>query len=100
MPTRETSRTFNLNTVVGLCTLIGGFVAAAFYFAPLQTLPDDMREVKKEVGTMQNVQAVQTDALQRLAKVAEDGANTRREVDRAATEIREVKRRLERLEQR
>lgn len=75
------------------------------YLMPLAVVParveavdQSVKTVRRDVDDMSKVQAVQTDALQRLAKVAEDGANTRRDVDRAATEIQEVKRRLDRLE--
>jgi hypothetical protein len=96
----------NINTLVGLVTLAAMGITAVFFIEPLRTLPDDVHTMKREVQTMSETQAVQTEALKTLADVAKDGREMRRDVDRLDGSMRahdvqlgEVKRRLDKLEQ-
>lgn len=73
---------FNLNSLLILVSIGGCFFTAAFFIAPLKTMPDDVRNVKTDVSEMQKTQAVQTEALKTLAEVAKDGRELRRDFDR------------------
>jgi hypothetical protein len=101
----------NLNTLLLVLSILGAVVTTVFYFAPLRTLPDDMKGVQGHVQLMQQTQAVQTEALKVLADVARDTRDVRREFDRHSieasstlklhdAELKSVGERLDRLEQR
>jgi hypothetical protein len=100
----------NLNTLLLIFSIVGAIVTTVFFFAPLQTLPGDMQGVQKDVQTVQQTQAVQTEALKILAEVAKDARDTRRDFDKHSIEsdakhhatdreLEGVKRRLDRIEQ-
>ena len=104
-PARKPS--INLNT---LLLLLGGIVSTITIgklLLPLAVVPERVEEVgqkvsavRRDVDDMARTQAVQTEALKRLADIAEDARSTRRDVDRHGAEIQEVKRRLDRIESR
>ena len=105
MPPKAETK-LNLNTVLLVLSILGGLGTVLKFLLPLAVVPEKMGRMESSVQTIRSdvddtkrTQAVQTDALQRLAKVAEDSATTRRDVDKVATEVQEVKRRLERLEE-
>jgi hypothetical protein len=107
MPPRQPARGINANTFVIGIPLIAASIGIFRSMAPLAVIPTKVEQVdvsvkamRRDVDDVSKVQAVQTDALQRLAKIAEEGQQMRRDVDKADTEIREVKRRLDRLETR
>ena len=86
---------FNLNSALliggALIPIIGGIWVVAKFLVPLENVPGEVADLKQN-------QIVQTEALKTLADVAADTKETRGEVIRHDTEIREVKRRLDRLE--
>lgn len=82
MTARLRERGFNINSVLILMSIAGGLISAIFYFAPLRTLPEDMRGVQTDVRSIEQTQAVQTEALKTLADVAKDGRELRRDLDR------------------
>jgi len=88
---------FNLNSglLIGgaLIPMVGGIWVVAKFLVPLEDMPAEVADLKRN-------QVVQTEALKTLADVAADTKETRSEVIRHDTEIREVKRRLDRLESR
>lgn len=86
MTERLREKGFNINSVLILMSIAGGLVSAIFYFAPLRTLPEDMRGVQGNVAAIQQTQAVQTEALKTLADVAKDGRELRRDLDRHSAE--------------
>jgi hypothetical protein len=111
MTDRLRDKGWNLNSVLILMSIAGGIASAVFFVAPLRTIPDDMRGVQDDVETIQQTQAVQTEALKTLAEVAKDGRELRRDLDKHSAEsnatIRRhdaeldgVRGRLERLESR
>ncbi len=95
----------NLNTAL---LVLGGIVSTITIgkvLLPLAVVPgqvqavgDSVKEVRRDVDAVARVQAVQTEALKRLADIAAETQSTRREVDRHGAEIQEIKRRLERVE--
>lgn len=107
MPPRTQSRTVNLNTVLAILTMIGMVFGAGRYLLPLAVLPEkvaavdqSLKEVRGNVDELAKVQAVQTDVLRRMAEIAEQSQAMRREVDVTRTELAEVKRRMEKVEER
>lgn len=88
----------NLNTVIGLLSILSVIGTAVFFLAPLKTLPGDVRDMQQDVRDMQQTQAVQTEALKTLADVASDTKTMRRDVDKHEAAIDAVKERLNRLE--
>lgn len=95
----------NVNTVVGLVTLVGMVITGVFFISPLRTLPGDVHEVQNKMEDFSRTQAVQTEALKTLAEVAKDSREMRRDVDRIdgsvrthAVQLGDVTRRLEKLE--
>lgn len=100
MTTRQRAESvgINLNSLLLIFSIIGAIVTTIFFFAPLRTLPSDMKELQIHVQNVQQVQAVQTAALQTLAEVTADSKTMRRDVDSNSTRIEDVRRRLERIE--
>ena len=96
----ERDKGWNLNSALILCGGVGGVVTAAFYFAPLETLPGDVRNLGDKLGKVEQTQAVQTEAIKTLAEVTKENRELRRDTDKNTAEIEGVKRRLERLEAR
>jgi hypothetical protein len=90
----------NLNSVLLIVSIIGAIVTTVFFFAPLRTLPGDMERLQAHMQTVQQVQAVQTAALQTLAEVTADTKTMRRDVDNNTSRIEDARRRLELLERR
>lgn len=103
MPPRH--RLVNTNTfVIGIPMLVG-LIAILRAVWPLAMIPDSVDSLSKGVVSMRiDVdklgigQAIQTDALQRLTQIAADAQSTQRSVDNNSIEIREIKRRLDKLE--
>lgn len=88
----------NLNTIIGLLSILTVLGTGIFFLAPLKTLPEDVRHMQSDVQGMKSTQAVQTEALKTLAEVASDTKEMRRDVDKHDSEIQSVKERLNRLE--
>lgn len=93
-PTRNTQ----LNTALGVLSLLGIIGTVVFFIAPLKTLPSDVRAVQGDVSEMQRTQAVQTQALQTLAEVAKDSKDLRRDVDKHGVQIEVIQEKLKKLE--
>lgn len=90
----------NLNTAIGVMTILGMVLTGAFFIAPLRTLPAQQEKMQDDVHEMKRTQAVQTEALKTLAEVAADSKQIRSDVIRHDAEIQEARRRLDRLESR
>lgn len=90
----------NLNTVIGLLSILSVIGTGVFFLAPLKTLPDDVRHMQGDVQGMKQTQAVQTEALKTLAEVASDTKAMRRDVDKHESALESVKERLGKLESR
>ena len=85
--------------VAGTLIAIGGSVwAIAGFFAPLRTLPLDVKALSNDINTVLKVQAVQAESLKTLAEVASDTKTMRRDVDAHTGQIEVVKQRLSNLE--
>jgi hypothetical protein len=97
MPPSANSK-LNLNTVIGLLSILSVLGTGIFFLAPLKTLPEDVRHMQSDVQGMKQTQAVQTEALRTLAEVASDTKTMRRDVDRHESSLENVKERLGRLE--
>jgi len=107
MPPRPPQKGMNLNTLILILTAIGGLVTVGKVLLPLAVVPEKVEQVgqsvsavRRDVDDVAKVQAVQTEALKRLADIASDANATRRDVDRHGAEIKEVQRRLDRIEAR
>jgi hypothetical protein len=90
----------NLNTVIGLLSILSVVGTGVFFIAPLKTLPADVKDMQHDVKGMQQTQAVQTEALKTLADIASDTKAMRRDVDKHEAALEGVKERLNRLESR
>ena len=90
----------NLNTVIGILSILSVVLTGIFFIAPLKTLPADVKDMQHDVKGMQQTQAVQTEALRTLAEVASDTKAMRRDVDKHEEALQGVKERLSRLESR
>jgi hypothetical protein len=90
----------NLNTVIGLLSILSVIGTGVFFIAPLKTLPADVKDMQHDVKGMQQTQAVQTEALKTLADIASDTKAMRRDVDKHEAALDAVKERLNRLEAR
>ena len=88
----------NLNSILLIVSILGAIVTTVFFFAPLRTLPGDMDNLQAHMQSVQQVQAVQTAALQTLAEIAADTKTMRRDVDLNTSRIEDARRRLEILE--
>lgn len=99
----------NLNTLLICVSLIGGFLTAAWFLYPLNTLPSDMKILQGDMKAMQHIQTVQTEAIRTLAEIARDTKEMRRDFDKHSAEsnaryhaqeraLEDIKRRLERVE--
>lgn len=90
MTTRQKMETkgVNLNTIIGIVTLLGMLATGVFFISPLRTLPSDMHEVQNQMEDVARTQAVQTEALKTLAEVAKDGREMRRDIDKVAGDVR------------
>jgi hypothetical protein len=97
MPPSANSK-LNLNTIIGLLSILSVIGTCVFFLAPLKTLPGDVRDMQHDVRGMQQTQAVQTEALKTLAEVASDTKTMRRDVDKHESALESVKERLGRLE--
>lgn len=95
---------FNLNTVILVISLIGATTTTVFFFAPLKTLPTDVKALKSDVEHVQKMQAVQAETLRILAEVSSDTKETRHEFDKHSSktdsELLIIHKRLDRLEDR
>jgi uncharacterized membrane protein (DUF106 family) len=102
MTTREKLQAsgVNVNTIVAGVTLLGMIVTGVFFIAPLRSLPVQQEKMQDDVNSMKSTQAVQTEALKTLATIAVETKETRDKAIQHDTELREVKRRLDRLESR
>lgn len=107
MPPRPPQKGMNLNTLILILTAIGGLVTVGKVLLPLAVVPEKVEQVgqsvsavRRDVDDVAKTQAVQTEALKRLADIAAETTTTRRDVDRHGAEIREVQRRLDRIESR
>lgn len=83
----------NVNTIVGLMSLLGGLVTVIFYVAPLKNLPEDQRllrrdfeEVKKNVNDMSTAIAVQTESVKQVTDISKDTRELRRDLDKSVIE--------------
>jgi len=85
-PSPRKPSSFNLNSALALLTLAGMVASGIWFFAPLKTLPDDMRGIRADVNEVQRTQAVQTEAIRTLAEVARDTRDLRRDLDRTTAE--------------
>lgn len=109
MPPRNSDekKGMNFNT---LLLILGGIVSTITIgkvILPLAVVPERVEQVgqsvaavRRDVDDVAKVQAVQTEALKRLADIAAESSSTRRDVDRHGAEIKEVQRRLDRIESR
>jgi len=90
MTTRQRLETngINLNTIVGVITLLGMVITGIFFISPLRTLPSDVHAVQSKIEVMAQTQAVQTEALKTLADVAKDGREMRRDIDKLNGDVR------------
>jgi hypothetical protein len=100
MTSRQIKESINLNTIIGGLTVVGMIVTGVFFIAPLRTLPDQQVSIQNDVGEMKRTQAVQTEALKTLADVARDTKETRERTITHDSELKEVRRRLDKLESR
>lgn len=84
MTTREKleSKGLNLNTVIGITTLIAMLSGVIIFLAPLKSLPEDNKLLQIQMAEVRQTQAVQTQSLQTLAEVAKDSREMRRDIDR------------------
>lgn len=109
MTTKLAEKGVNVNTLVGLLSILGGLITVVFFVAPLRDLPNQQREMSRDVHAMKSVQAVQTEALRTLAEVAKESNQLRMDFGRQTAEsnsrltttersIEAMQRRLERLE--
>lgn len=107
---------FNLNTVLLLISIIGGFGSLARYVAPLDTLPQDFKQVRLDVTEIQKVQisqgqvqAAHAESINTIAEVVKENQVLRRDFDKAVAEtnaalkrhedsISDVKKKVERVE--
>lgn len=97
----------NWNTIIIGVPLLVGIITILRFVGPIASIPEKVEEVgqavkvvRHDVDRVNQVQGIQTDALQRLARIAEQSQETRIDVERGKAEISEVKRRLDRLESR
>lgn len=99
MTTRQKleAKGLNINTLIvlggGIITISGGVWAVAEFLVPLKGVPGEVSDLRK-------TQITQTEALKTLANLAAESKEARDRSIQHDTEIREVKRRLDRLESR
>lgn len=84
--TRPASLPINLNTILAVLTITGMVASGVYFFAPLKTLPEDIRGVQKDMGEMKQAQAVQAKAMDTLADITKENRDLRRDFDRSDAE--------------
>lgn len=95
----------NLNTLLLILTIFGGLVPVMKVILPLAVVPEKVEKISTNVSALsvrtnelQRGQDIQAEALKTLIDVSRDGKEMRRDVDRHAAELQDVRRRLDRLE--
>lgn len=94
-----------ITTATSVFGLIGSLVTIVFFVAPLKTLPNDFRDVQSDVASVKTDIAVQaetvkvlTQATQQIATIIEDASEIRTSVKTHDVEIREIRERLQKVE--
>ena len=106
-PLKKEDKGMNINTVLLILGGIVSLLTIGKVILPLAVVPERVEQVgqsvaalRRDVDDVAKVQAVQTEALKRLADIAAESSSTRRDVDRHGAEIKDVQRRLDRIEAR
>lgn len=97
----------NLNTVLILASLTVASITIGRFAGPIFSTPERIAGIEHQQGEtsaklsqINTVQAVQSDALKKLAEIAVESNSASRATDRLTVELAEIRRRLERLETR